>query len=100
MSHKVYTRQVRLPRPHNRGVTADDIKSAALDDLRPGEELIRVAFVALDGDDLIIEAGFSGPHAPPETASSPPPAPEVRQVAPPGFKPGQVRSLRPRPAAD
>lgn len=96
MSKKIHTRQIKMPRPLHRAVNAEDIKSAAQKDLRPGEELIRVAFVALEGDFLIIEAGFAGGAASenpePETKKSPAPP-----AGPAPFKPGQVRSLQSKP---
>jgi hypothetical protein len=100
MSQKIYTRQVKMLRPQNRAVTAEDIKGAAQKDLQPGEQLIRVAFVAMEGDFLVIEAGYSGGKGPepapeknlqPETKASKTPPP-----ASAGFKAGQVRTLSPR----
>jgi hypothetical protein len=109
MSQKVYSRQIKMPRPMHRAVTAEDIKSAAQKDLQPGEQLIRVAFVGMEGDYLIIEAGFSGGKGPeptetaPDSASTTPSATQSGQVSktlPPasgGFKAGQIRSIGPRP---
>jgi hypothetical protein len=109
MSQKVYSRQIKMPRPMHRAVTAEDIKSAAQKDLQPGEQLIRVAFVGMEGDYLVIEAGFSGGKGPeptelaPDSASATPSATQSGQVSkslPPasgGFKAGQIRSIGPRP---
>lgn len=109
MSQKVYSRQIKMPRPMHRAVTAEDIKSAAQKDLQPGEQLIRVAFVGMEGDYLVIEAGFSGGKGPeptepaPDSASANSSATQSGQVSktpPPasgGFKAGQIRSIGPRP---
>ncbi len=109
MSQKVYSRQIKMPRPMHRAVTAEDIKSAAQKDLQPGEQLIRVAFVGMEGDYLVIEAGFSGGKGPEpaepasESASATSSATQSGQVSktlPPasgGFKAGQIRSIGPRP---
>ncbi|MBT9547965.1 MAG: hypothetical protein IV090_21425 [Candidatus Sericytochromatia bacterium] len=109
MSQKVYSRQIKMPRPMHRAVTAEDIKSAAQKDLQPGEQLIRVAFVGMEGDYLVIEAGFSGGKGPeptepaPDSASASSSATQSGQVSktpPPasgGFKAGQIRSIGPRP---
>lgn len=94
MSQKIYTRQIRMPRPRHRAVTAEDIKSAAQQDLRPGETLIRVAFVALEGEDLIIEAGFTGGEA---SATEEKPLSASPSDSSPRFIPGQVRPLPARP---
>lgn len=113
MSQKVYSRQIKMPRPMHRAVTAEDIKSAAQKDLQPGEQLIRVAFVGMEGDFLIIEAGFSGGKGPEPTEPAPDSASatssvtssatqsgQVSKTLPPasgGFKAGQIRSIGPRP---
>lgn len=99
MSQKIYTRQIRMPRPRHRAVTAEDIKSAAQQDLQPGEVLIRVAFVAVDGDDLIIEAGFKREEA---LESSQKTQQKTQEASPsnpasPRFIPGQIRPLPVRP---
>lgn len=109
MSQKVYSRQIKMPRPQHRAVTAEDIKRAAQKDLQPGEQLIRVAFVGMEGDYLVIEAGYSGGKGP----EPPEPTPEeiaatqtvtqsaqVSKTPPPasgGFKAGQIRTIGPRP---
>lgn len=105
MSQKVYSRQLKMPRPLHRAVTAEDIKTAALKEAQPGEQLIRVAFVGMEGDYLVIEAGYSGgkgpePVAPVSDVSSATQSAQVSQTLPPasgGFKAGQVRSIGPRP---
>lgn len=104
MSQKVYSRQIKMPRPLHRAVTAEDIKSAAQKDLQPGEQLIRVAFVGMEGDCLVIEAGYSGGKGP-EPSSSPEnsgdiPSAQVSKAPSPaagGFKAGQIRHIGPRP---
>jgi len=111
MSQKVYSRQIKMPRPMHRAVTAEDIKSAAQKDLQPGEQLIRVAFVGMEGDYLVIEAGFSGGKGSEPLAadslsstqagtSASAQSAQVGKTPPPaagGFKAGQIRSIGPRP---
>lgn len=57
MSHKIYTRQVKIPR-RNRPVTAKELKRDLRKQLQQGEELIRVALTSVEVDHLLIEIGI------------------------------------------
>lgn len=57
MSHKIYTRQVKIPR-RNRPITAKQLKKEVVRQLQQGEELIRVALTSVEIDHLVVEIGI------------------------------------------
>ena len=57
MSHKIYTRQVKIPK-RNRPITAKELKRDVRKQLQPGEELIRVALSSVEIDHLLVEIGI------------------------------------------
>lgn len=57
MSHRIYTRQIKLPKS-NRPLTAKDIKGAVQRRLEAGEELIQLALIAVEPDGILVEVGL------------------------------------------
>ena len=59
---KIVTRHIKIPRSL-RPFTADDMKRQAKQQLQRGEQLIRLAFVAVEQDHIVIEIGIKQKQA-------------------------------------